>query len=81
MQMMFLLLHVQLPFCIPKVAGTYTPSLQLPLVLFLMYLPHHTLKMLVEFAPILMIIHFLASVSETPPFHYSACLFSWRAHC
>lgn len=61
MQMMFLLLHVQLPFCIPKVAGTYTPSLQLPLVLFLMYLPHHTLKTLVEFAPILMIIRFLAS--------------------
>lgn len=62
-QMMFVLLHVQPPFCIPKVVGTCTASLQYLLVLFLMSLPHHITMTLVGFALIFMTIHFQVSVS------------------
>lgn len=73
--MMFLLLHVQPPFCILKVVGICTASLQYLLVLFLMSLLHHITMTLVGFALIFMTIHFQASVSETPLSHHIVCLF------
>lgn len=79
--MMFGLPRVQRLFCIPKVVGTCTASLQCLHVLFLMSLLHRIPKMLVAFAHIFMIIHFLASVSETPHFHHIVCLFLWKFHC
>jgi len=73
--MMFELPRVQLPFYIPKVVGICTALLQYLHVLFLTSLPHHIAKMLVGSAHIFTIIHFLASVSETPPYPHIVYLF------
>jgi hypothetical protein len=73
--MMFALPRVQRLFCIPKVVGTCTASPQCLRALFLMSLLHHIPKMMVAIAHIFMIIHFLASVSETHHCYNNVCLF------